>query len=174
MPSAAPSKLRNTLPPLASNDLLCAAEGNVADLRGEDRFRTVIVRRSRNLRREFNQRHRHGLTRKHSPKEIGKEGGERWGPMTCGSFLPVVVFLEAFIQVVALVVNAIAEAIAVLRTSMIAASVRALEFRIARPDVVHKSVDDDHCGDDCDNASKKYPGKLSGHLLIWCRPDVAR
>ena len=94
--------------------------------------------------------------------------------MTCGLFLPVVVFLEAFIQVVAVVVNAIAEAIAILRTSMIAASVRALEFRIARADVIHKGVDDDHGSDDCDNAAKKYPGKLSGHLLICCCPDVAR
>src|SRR5207249_277241 len=107
-------------------------------------------------------------------KRLAKMGVNVGAPMTCGSFLPVVVFLEAFIQVVALVVNAIAEAIAVLGASIIAASVRALEFRIARPDVVHKSVDDDHRGDDCDNASKKYPGKLSGHLLICCCPDIAR
>jgi hypothetical protein len=58
------------------------------------------------------------------------------------------VFIQAFIQGVALVVNAFAEAQAVFGASTIAASVRALEFRIARPDVIHESVDADHCGDE--------------------------
>ena len=85
--------------------------------------------------------------------------------MTCGSFLLFSVFLQALMQGVALVVNAFAEVQAVLGASVIAASVPVLKLRIARPDVVHKCVDDEHCGDDCDNASKKYPGKLAGHLL---------
>ena len=92
--------------------------------------------------------------------------------VTCGSFLSDVVFLEAFIQLVAVVVNAIAEASAVLRTSIIAASVRALQLRITRADVIHKGVDDDHGSDDCDNAAKKYKGKFAGHLM-W-RTDGAR
>ena len=46
--------------------------------------------------------------------------------LTSESFLPVVVFLKAFIQVVALVVNAITEALASLWASIIGASVLAL------------------------------------------------
>lgn len=65
-------------------------------------------------------------------------------PMTFGSFLPFSVFLQAPIQGVALVVNTLAEAFAGLGVSIIGASVRALELRIARADVVHKLVDDDH------------------------------
>ena len=48
------------------------------------------------------------------------------GQMTCGSFLPFSVFLQALVQGVALIVNAIAEALAGLRASIIGASVRAL------------------------------------------------
>ena len=100
-------------------------------------------------------------------------------PLLCrrrssGSFLPFFVFLQALIQGGALVVNAFAEAQAVLGAGIIAASVRALEFGITGPDVVHKSIDDDHCGDDCDNTSEKYPWKLAGHLLLWRFTDVAR
>ena len=92
--------------------------------------------------------------------------------MTGGLFLPFV-SLQALTQRVALVVNAFAELQAVLGASIIAASVCAFQLRIARPYVVHKSVDDDHCGDDRDNASKKYPGKLARHLLSCCCPPVA-
>ncbi len=46
--------------------------------------------------------------------------------MTCGSFLPFPVFLQALIQGVTLIVNAIAEALAGLRASIIGAPVRAL------------------------------------------------
>lgn len=61
-----------------------------------------------------------------------------------GSFLPFSVILQAPIQGVALVVNTLAEALAGLGVSIIGASVRALELRIARADVVRKLVDDDH------------------------------
>jgi hypothetical protein len=54
------------------------------------------------------------------------------------------VFLQALIQGVALVVNTIAELLASLGASIAGASVRALQLRIARADVVHKYVDDDH------------------------------
>jgi transposase-like protein len=54
------------------------------------------------------------------------------------------VFLQALIQWVALVVNTIAELLASLGASIAGASVRALQLRIARANVVHKYVDDDH------------------------------
>ena len=54
------------------------------------------------------------------------------------------VFLQALTQGVALVVNTIAELLASLGASIAGASVRALQLRIARADVVHKYVDDDH------------------------------
>ena len=66
------------------------------------------------------------------------------GLITRGSFFPFSVFLQALIQGIALVVNAIAEALAGLWMSIIGASVPALSLRIARTDVVHKVVDDDH------------------------------
>lgn len=94
--------------------------------------------------------------------------------MTRGSFLPFSVFLQALTQGVALVVNTIAEVLAGLGVSIIGASVRALELRIARADVVHKLVDDDHRNDGCDNASEKHQGKLAGCLLIYSVADVAR
>src|SRR5262245_28264210 len=54
------------------------------------------------------------------------------------------VFLQALIQGVALVVNTIAELLASLGASIVGASVRALQLRIAWADVVHKYVEDDH------------------------------
>jgi hypothetical protein len=54
------------------------------------------------------------------------------------------VFVQAGIEWIALVVNAVTKMLARVRAATILAPVRAFKLRIARPDVVHKLIDDNY------------------------------
>jgi len=54
------------------------------------------------------------------------------------------VFVQAGIQWIALVVNTVTKLLAPVWAAIVLAPVRAFKLRIARPDVVHKLIDDNY------------------------------
>jgi len=71
------------------------------------------------------------------------------------------VFVEARIQWIAAVVNTVAKPQAFVWTAVAFASIGTFQLRIARPNAVHKAIDDNYGQCRCENRSKKQNRELA-------------
>ena len=72
------------------------------------------------------------------------------------------VFVQAGIQWIALVVNTVTKMLAAVRAATVLATVRAFKLRIAGPDIVQKLIDDNYGQGRRENKNEKQNWELAG------------